>query len=245
MNICVTDSVDSVVSKSLKAARVLSKHGIDYCSDGGKSIKEACAEANITFRKLMRNIQRAEMYRNECIQDITTLSTDALTEYVERYYHTYTYENIAFIRASIARLVRRHGKENPELEAISALFEEMSANITIQMQHEEMIVFPYIREMVRNGGRRRSPFHKTVGSPIQEMIITHQKAQPYLRRLAALTNHYAPPCECGNAYRITYDALRDFDRDLHQHVAVEDIVLFPKALELEERFNRKTWLVSH
>lgn len=245
MNIRITDTVDSVVVRNLKAAKVLSKHGIDYCSEGGKSIKEACVEANVSFRKLLRTIDQAEFYRNEGHQDITALGVDALTRYVERYHHRYMYENIAFLRANLARLARVFGREHPELDDMNAVFGEMSAHITIHMQHEEMIVFPYIRSIAKKGSRGRTAIFRTTISPIRETIRDHQKGDPYLRRLDELTHHYAPPRNCGNAYRITYEALSDFESDLHQHLAVENDLLFPKALELEERFDKKTWSVSN
>ena len=47
MNIQVTDTIDTIVNTNLKAVKVLSRYGIDFCSDGSRSLKEACHEANV------------------------------------------------------------------------------------------------------------------------------------------------------------------------------------------------------
>ncbi len=244
MNIRMTDTVDSVVVRNLKAAKVLSKHGIDYCSEGGKSIKEACAEANVSFRKLMRTIEHAELYHSGGSQDVATFDVAALTRYVERYHHKYMYDDIAFLRVNLARLARVYGKEHPELDEMNSVFGTMSADLMIHMQHEEMIVFPYIRLMAKKSKGKPAIYKATV-SPIREAMLDHRKSDPCLRRLAELSHHYQPPHNCGSAYRITYDALKAFESDLHEHLMIENDLLFPKAVALEEQYDGKTWLMNN
>lgn len=241
MNIHVTDTIDSLVSRNLKAARILSKYGIDYC-EGGKSIKEACEEANVSFRKLLGKIRQADMRKKEMVSDVSSWEPDAVTRYVEQYHHRYINDNIGFIKTNISRLVRIFGRKHAELKAINLLFEEMTAHITVHMQYEEMIVFPYIRALVKNRKSARSAIFRSLESPIRSMITEHQNGNAYMRKLDELTHHYIAPPECGSAYQITYDALRDFEKDLHRHLEIENDILFPKALEIEERLDHKTWL---
>lgn len=237
MNIHVNDSVNTLVTKNLKAAKVLSKHGIDYSSEGSKSLKEACLEANISFRTLMREINKAEWYRSGTLPDVTKLEVGELTRFIEKYHHLYTFDNISFIRSNIERLVRIYGKQFNELEKINRVFLEMTTHLTVHMKHEEFILFPYIRKMVKNKRKVRSNLFKSVESPIAVMVTDHETETECLRKLDNLTHHYAAPVEADNAFRVTYEALRELEKDIHEHLKIENEILFPKAMEMEARLN--------
>lgn len=237
MNIHINDSIDSIVSKNLKAAKVLNRHGIDYSSEGGKSLREACREVNISFRKLQCEIRKAEVHRRAAPADVTSLEIDKLTRFIETYHHLYTYENINFIKNNIERLVRIYGKRFQELEKINRVFIEMTTHLTVHMRHEEFILFPYIRKMASKGKKVRSSIFKSVQSPISDMVTDHEMESECLKKLNMLTHHYAVPDESDNAFRVTYEALRELEQDIHDHLRIENEILFPKALEMEGRFN--------
>lgn len=41
-------------------------------------------------------------------------------------------------------------------------------------------------------------------------------------------------CEHSNTYRITFAMLQDFEDDLYKHIHIENHILFPKAIDLEQ-----------
>ncbi len=53
-------------------------------------------------------------------------------------------------------------------------------------------------------------------------------------RIAELTNHYTPPADACNTYRVTYAMLEEFENDLHTHIHIENNILFPKSIQLEK-----------
>ena len=235
------DTIDSLVTSNLKAARILSTHGIDFCSEGKKTLKEACSEAGVSLRRLLREITDAEQYREKNLEDPASINVDELTLYIERYHHHYTTEYITFIKANLSRLVRLHARQFPELVDIKSIFDELSWPLTVHMQHEEFIVFPYIRELAKKGKKAKSSMYRAAYSPISGMLTDHEKDKANLKRLDDLTHHYTPPETEGNAFKITYAAMRALERDLHTHMALEKEVLFPKALEMEIRLSNNLW----
>ena len=234
------NTVDNLVSGNVEAAKILSKYGIDFCTEGNRSLREACAETGIPIRKLLREISQAVECR-ERHTDPTTISVDELTVYIENYHHNFTTENIVFIRTSLSRLVRLHGRKYPELVEIKNIFDEMTGPLMVHMQHEEFIVFPYIRELAKRGKKVKSSIYRSANSPISGMLTDHEKGTEYLRKLKDLTHHFSPPAE-GNAFQVTYAAMRELEKDLVEHLSLESEVLFPKALEMEIRLNTGHWV---
>ena len=70
------------------------------------------------------------------------------------------------------------------------------------------------------------------------MMMEHDTAGQLLRELRALTSDYKVPPDACISYQTLYQALENFEKDLHQHIHLENNILFPKALELENTLNR-------
>jgi regulator of cell morphogenesis and NO signaling len=108
------------------------------------------------------------------------------------------------------------------------------------MMKEEEILFPYIRSLIEaeRTGRRipPSPFG-TVYNPIRMMEAEHQGTGGEMRLIRELTRDYALPDYACATYRVCFEELREFERDLHLHVHLENNVLFPRAIRLEAQLS--------
>lgn len=105
------------------------------------------------------------------------------------------------------------------------------------MFKEEQILFPYVLELEKSQQKnRRAPFAPfgTVNNPIRMMMIEHDTAGDVLRQLRKLTTDYKVPADACVSFKTLYEALEAFEQDLHQHIHLENNLLFPKAVALEE-----------
>ncbi len=75
----------------------------------------------------------------------------------------------------------------------------------------------------------------TVANPVRMMMQEHDGAGDALKQLRTLTNNYSTPEDACVTYKTFYDALRAFEADLHQHIHLENNILFPRAIALEAR----------
>jgi len=103
------------------------------------------------------------------------------------------------------------------------------------MFKEEQILFPYIVAMTEAAEQKRAaPFAPfgTVNNPILMMMREHDTDGEILRELCTLTSDYKAPDDACISYKTLYQALENFEKDLHQHIHLENNILFPKALEI-------------
>ena len=105
------------------------------------------------------------------------------------------------------------------------------------MLKEERILFPYIQAL-SDAAAPRACFG-SVESPIARMIADHENAGAILSKMRARSNGYKPPEGACATFHATYQALEQFERDLHWHVHLENNILFPRAIAAE-RDQRKT-----
>jgi regulator of cell morphogenesis and NO signaling len=134
--------------------------------------------------------------------------------------------------------VTQYGAGHPELHPIRQAFAQLGDELLTHMEKEENILFPYIEELAaahrRTGPFPPSPFG-TIANPVRMMEDDHQEALTLMASLRTLTHAYTPPAGWASADAAGYAALARFEADLVEHVGLENTVLFPRALDLEER----------
>jgi regulator of cell morphogenesis and NO signaling len=74
----------------------------------------------------------------------------------------------------------------------------------------------------------------TVENPVAMMQHEHTTAANLLRGMRSLSNGYRPPAQACASYQALYTALAEFERDLHQHIHLENNILFPRAITMEK-----------
>jgi regulator of cell morphogenesis and NO signaling len=74
-----------------------------------------------------------------------------------------------------------------------------------------------------------------VENPIGVMIREHDDAGDALKRMRELTEDYSVPVDACGTYRAAFESLKELEQDMHRHVHKENSILFPKAIELEQK----------
>jgi regulator of cell morphogenesis and NO signaling len=159
-----------------------------------------------------------------------------LIEHIVTTHHAYVKQELPRLHQLLNKVVSVHGKTHSELGQIQQAFQGMSAELTSHMMKEEHTLFPHIvalESAVSNGQPKPRPAFGTVSNPVHMMELEHDAAGAALKLISELSGNYTPPEEACFSYRTLYTALKEFERDLHQHVHLENNILFPRAIEME------------
>ncbi len=241
MNITSDTLVGDVVKQNLKAAPIFQKNNIDFCCGGQKSISEACDAAQVEPEKLLLELKELTDQEDPDAVYFNGLALDELADYIVKRHHAYVKSNIPFLKASLEKICQVHGTHHHELFEVAALFNESAGELTMHMQKEEIMLFPYIRKMVE-ARRSNTPVGNSafgsVSNPIAMMMSEHDNEGRRFETISGLTGDYAIPEDACNTYRATLQKLQEFEEDLHRHIHLENNILFPKAIELESEFTK-------
>jgi regulator of cell morphogenesis and NO signaling len=63
----------------------------------------------------------------------------------------------------------------------------------------------------------------------------HENAGDIFKEIKKLSNNFTPPEGACNTFKALYAKLEEFEQDLHQHIHLENNILFPKAIILEKK----------
>jgi regulator of cell morphogenesis and NO signaling len=135
-----------------------------------------------------------------------------------------------------ATVVEVHGDAHPETRAIAAIWPQVKGELAMHMQKEELLLFPYIKRLVRHEAEGTVPPAPPFGSAeelVQQMEAEHDETGDALAEIEQLSDGYTIPDDACNTYRALYSFLKELDEATKKHVHLENNILFPKAIEME------------
>lgn len=237
MNTIQSKTIGEMVADDFRTAQVFKNHNIDFCCKGNRSIMEAVEGKNIDIDKLISEIDAVQQQTTGNTPDYQSWPLDLLADYIEKTHHRYVAEQIPVLQQYLDKLCKVHGHKHPELFEISKHFNATALELTTHMKKEEQVLFPFIREMVKaklSNQHIGQPAFGTVQNPVTVMMQEHENEGDRLRLIAALTNDYQAPADGCTTYRVAFSLLQEFEANLHVHIHLENNILFPKAVELEQ-----------
>ncbi|WP_426479128.1 iron-sulfur cluster repair di-iron protein [Chryseobacterium sp. CBSDS_008] len=234
-----TDFIGEIVAEDFRTAAIFKKHGIDFCCKGDRTIENACETKKLDADNIYKEIENLPQNAAQSI-DFKSWPLDLLADYIEKTHHRYVAEKVPVLQQFLDKLCKVHGEHHPELFRIRELFYVSAQDLGAHMKKEELMLFPFIKNMVKakiGGSVIQQPHFGTVENPVNMMKHEHTAEGERLSEIAELSDNYTPPADACNTYRVTFAMLQDFENDLHRHIHLENNILFPKAIELEKEFS--------
>ena len=232
-----TQTIGDIVADDYRTAAVLERYGLDFCCGGQRTLDEACRERGVETGRVAADLNSLDGVPDVRLR-LSDWPLDAVIDHIVTRHHRYVREAIPVLLSHTSKLERVHGERHPELVQVARLFEGIAHDMTLHMAKEEEILFPYVRDLFEADGAGEpvgpSPFG-TVQNPIRMMEREHEATGDAMARIRELTAGYQPPETACTTYRVCFQELQQFERDLHLHVHLENHVLFPGAQRLEER----------
>jgi regulator of cell morphogenesis and NO signaling len=229
-----TTTLGEIVTRDFRAGAILDRYGLDFCCGGASTLEEGCLKQGVSLARVVSELEALDPESRETpVQDPA-----ALIDYIVSRHHGYVRDSLPLIRQHLAKVVAAHGSRHPELPFIEAQFSKMADELTLHMTKEERVLFPYISALAEASAHDAAPppdMFGTVQNPIRMMEIEHEEAGESIRVIRELTHGYQPPRDACATYCLVLQELDAFEKDLHVHVHLENNVLFPRAVELEEK----------
>lgn len=236
MTIQTTKTVREIAVELPSATRLFEKLGIDYCCGGARPLAEACQKAGLVVDAVVASLEQIGSAPDGQARDWQAESLTDLIAHINDTHHVFTREEMDRIEPLLAKVCKVYGEKRPELPRIQALFQDLQRELLAHMMKEEQVLFPYVRQLemaAATASAKPYAFFGTVQNPVRMMMLEHDAAGEVLAQLRELSDNYTPPAEACISYQTLYRALADLEQDLHQHIHLENNILFPRAIGME------------
>jgi regulator of cell morphogenesis and NO signaling len=222
MSITTTHPVGTIAAEHPLATRVFARHGIDFCCGGGRPLEAVCEEKGLEPAVVLEEILKEIAATSGFSESWSEAPLDHLMDHILHAYHKPLWEELPRLDAMARKVLEVHHDKNPEgLTELVRVYGALRAELEQHMMKEEQILFPMVR---RGQGIMAS-------GPISVMEYEHEAAGEALRRLRVLTSDYEVPAEACNTWRALWHGLAALETELHEHIHLENNILFPRALD--------------
>ena len=230
-----SQSLAQIVNSNHRAASVFEKYHLDFCCKGKRSLAQACFEQHVELSQVAGELGYIFSKAATGSLDFDKMNLAQLCDYIVHTHHAYVKNEMPQIHAYLQKVSSKHGERYPELYKIFQTFAAVKEEMDGHMKKEELVLFPRIKELEKLAHDEKAPLQLNIGfllSPITVMEQEHEHAGNLLNDIRDLSNNYTPPQDACTTYRLSFDALKAFEEDLHEHVHLENNILFPKAIEI-------------
>ena len=235
MSIDTERTVAEIVFERPQAAEVFERLGIDYCCGGRKPLAVVCGEAGIDVDHVADLLERTNQSGEA--ENWSAQSLASLISHIVQKHHSYCREESLRLQALLAKVISKHGEHHPELTQVEELFTVLCKELSMHLMKEEQMLFPYIIALEQSETDKsvapQAPFG-TVQNPVRMMMMEHDDAGRVIKEIRSLTGNFVPPQDACNSFKVLYQSLEAFAADLHLHIHLENNLLFPRAIALED-----------
>jgi regulator of cell morphogenesis and NO signaling len=227
-------TVGEIAARHPGSVRVFEKHHIDFCCGGKLPIGQACQAQGLNASAVLEEIGEALAVPSGTAPESAWESAplNALIDHIIEAHHAYLKTELPRLGAMLEKVVSKHSERHGDvLLPARTVFAAMRDELDAHLMKEEMVLFPLIRSL--EAGGVQTSHCGSVRNPIRVMVMEHDSAGTALERLRELTSGYTAPEDACNTFRALYHGLSELERDLHQHIHLENNILFPRAMNIE------------
>lgn len=224
--------VGDIVSDNYHAAGVFREFGIDFCCGGHKTLQEVTAKKGIDPEQVAVKLSQISVSSTVNVENYNEWEPDFLIDYIVNTHHQFVRNKTEEVAAYAAKV---HGGRYPENIEIFQLFMSLSEELLEHIEDEEKNVFPLIKQLYqekKEGKTSEKTLQKDLQKQLSQMLEEHEGAGGLMAQIRDLSHDFTPPQDACATYRILYQNLEGFEKDLHKHVHLENNILFKKAEKL-------------
>lgn len=239
MKFTAQNTLAEIVKSDFRSARIFENYNLDFCCRGNRTIDEAAKEKGLDSEKILSEVSECCPDSNDA-KNTEQWNLDELVNHILDKHHTYVKQMLPVIHTHSRKVKEVHGGNHPEVIQIADIFEQIRNELEMHMLKEERMLFPAIIKLTecdKNNSAMEIPPFGSVSNPISVMEREHTEAGEELYKIREVSGNFTPPEDACSTYRVLYQELREFEEDLHRHIHLENNILFPGAITLEQKLS--------
>lgn len=224
----------SIVTQHHQTVPVLEKYRLDFCCKGKRTLTEACAEKGLFIEEIMQELENSVHIKEAMIIPYNEMNAEQLIRHILLHHHFYVRQSMPAIEDHLTKVAAKHGDRFSYMKNVRELFTHLKSEMYLHMQKEEMILFPRIKEIesFSRYSQKTQREQSYINTPVAVMENEHDEAGAVMEQIRILTSNYKAPESACTTFRVVLDELKAFEEDLHQHVHLENNLLFPLAKKM-------------
>ena len=232
-------SVFDIVQEDFKYAKALDTFGIEFYNHYNQTINEVCLKKGIDKNSLLGyRISLDESFDLD-FEKLKTSPINLVIEYL-KHNHSYFIKNrLPYIKSLISNLNLEDKKYNffNDLKFVFPIFYE---DFVDHILEEEKYIFTHIMNLFqveKDSKDHARLFFAIKNLSLKDIAQEHLEEDSEMSGIRGLTKNYSIKNIENLHLKVIFQELKDFDKELEKHSDIENKILFPRALELQDKIS--------
>lgn len=238
----LSKSIGELVKEIPAAAKTLYFFGIPYQEVTEKTLDEACNQYGLSLAQVWHHLEKNTLSVANNEAQFSKLPLDLIIGFLKHSHHLFVKERLPYLSFLVEQAPVEAFENRQVGKDLKFIFPIFSADYIKHIWHEEDTLFTHIERLIQAEGNPES-VHLLAALLDERSIFKyaadHQVQDDEMAGIRELTSNYRVNEDTDIRVRVLFAELLQFEEELKFHASVEDHVLFPKALSLENRLRFK------
>lgn len=231
--------ITELVDENYVYAHVLYYFGIQFYEHTEITLEQACWQKGLDVAQVIQSLEAAPVSGHASDIPVEDLPVDLVIAYLKHTHHLFIKQKLPYVARLIEKLNPQTAPLIKDLQMVFPLFVE---DFIYHIYEEEDTLFTYISLLSSTKTTSLHPgkLHYAMRRhSIQKYAVAHDTHDEEMQGIRNITNDYTPDLHAELHLKVVFFELRTFEQELQLHARVENEILFPKALRLEQEVKEK------
>jgi regulator of cell morphogenesis and NO signaling len=234
--------IAELVDQESIRAHVLFYFGIKFYEYPEETLEQVCLEKGLSVDTVERELESPSENFRESDLPLVSYPIDLIIEYLKHSHYLFVKQKLPYIGRLVESFKANHEAYNSVERDLKTLFPLFLEDFIHHIYEEEDTLFKYIKMLERASRGKFNPsklYHQMEKNSLQNCAIEHEAHDDEMAGIRKITKDYLLKPDAPLHVKVIYDELIKFEKSLQVHARVENEILFPKAMALENEVKKK------
>jgi regulator of cell morphogenesis and NO signaling len=241
--------ITELVNEDHLLAHVLYSFGIPFYEYPTQTLEQVCLEKGLAAERVEKELELPNENFHQADLPLLSDRIDLLIEYLKHAHHLFIKYKLPFIHKLVVNLKTNHTQYAQVEKDLKVLFPLFMEDFIHHIYDEEDTLFKYIHKLERaKQGRYHLSrlYHAMEKYSLQHCALEHRDHDDEMKGIRSMTKDYLLTPDAPLQVKVIFSELVQFEKNLSEHARIENEILFPKAMLLENQvkvalFEKAKW----
>ena len=232
--------ISELVDQNYIHAYVLFYFGIKFYEYSTLTLEQVCQQRGLKVEQVIREME-SPTYLREADLPLVSYPIDLIIEYLKHSHFLFIKHKLPYIARLIESFKVSHPDYNQVERDLKIVFPLFVEDFIEHIYEEEDTLFSFILAMEKAAKANTVPtklYYLLEKNSVHKFAMDHEAHDDEMQGIRNITKDYALSPTVPLHVKVLYNELKGFEKSLITHARIENEILFPKAIALENKIKQ-------
>jgi regulator of cell morphogenesis and NO signaling len=229
--------ISELVDQNYVHAYVLFYFGIRFYEYSTLTLDQVCKQRGLKVEQVIREME-SPTHLQEADLPLVSYPIDLIIEYLKHSHFLFIKHKLPYIARLVESFKANHADYQAVERDLKIVFPLFVEDFIEHIYQEEDTFFSFIQALERATKGNCIPtklYYLLEKNSVQKFAMEHEAHDDEMEGIRNITKDYVLNANAPLHVKVLYNELKEFEKSLITHARIENEILFPKAMALENK----------